>query len=88
MELIKNNPYRIVGLLVGATAREQTRQINRSNRLIDAEQELEDDFSFPALGKIIRTIESLADSASKLNLDSDKMNASLFWFYNGNPITD
>ena len=88
MQLIKSNPYRTVGLLVGATAREQARQIQRLNQFIDAEQEPEDDFSFPVLGKIIRTVDSVADSASKLNLDSDKMNASLFWFYNGNSITD
>lgn len=88
MQLIKSNPYRTVGLLVGATAREQTRQINRLNQFIEAEQEPEDDFSFPALGKIVRTVDNVTESASKLNLDSDKMNASLFWFYNGNPITD
>lgn len=88
MQLIKSNPYRIVGLLVGATAKEQVRQIKRLNQFIDAEQEPEDDFSFPALGKIVRTVDNVTDSASKLNLDSDKMNASLFWFYNGNPITD
>ena len=56
MNLINNNPYRTVGLLVGATAREQARQIQRLNQFIDAEQELEDDFSFPALGKINRTL--------------------------------
>lgn len=88
MQLIKSNPYRTVGLLVGATAREQGRQINKLKKLLDAEQEPEDDFSFPALGKIIRTVDNVTESASKLNLDSDKMNASLFWFYNGNPITD
>lgn len=88
MRLIKCNPYRTVGLLVGATAREQARQIKRLNQFIDAEQEPEDDFSFPVLGKIKRTVDSVTDSASKLNLDSDKMNASLFWFYIGNQITD
>ena len=88
MQLIKSNPYRTVGLLVGATAKEQVRQIKRLNQFIDAEQEPEDDFSFPVLGKIVRTVDNVTESASKLNLDSDKMNASLFWFFNGNPITD
>jgi len=88
MDLILNNPYRTVGLLVGATAREQTRQINRLKKLIVAEQELQDDFSFPALGRLTYTLESIDEAASKLNLDSDKINAALFWFWNGNPITD
>lgn len=88
MNTILNNPYRTVGLLVGSTAREQTRQINRLKKYIEAEQNPEDDFSFPALGDFHRTIESVEAAASKLNLDNDKINAALFWFWNGNPITD
>lgn len=88
MNLIKNNPYRTVGLLAGSTAREQTRQINRLKNYLAAEQDPQDDFSFPALGEIHRTLESVEDAASKLNLDNDKINAALFWFWNGNPITD
>ena len=88
MHLIKNNPYRTVGLLVGATAKEQERQIKRLKQFLDAEQEPQDDFSFPSLGKIHRTVDSVGDAASRLNLDSDKINAALFWFYKGNAITD
>jgi len=83
MHIIQNNPYRTVGLLVGATAREQERQVKRLKQFIEAEQDPQDDFSFPTLGHIHRTIESVTDAASKLNLDSDKMNAALFWFYDG-----
>lgn len=88
MNLIKNNPYRTVGLLVGATAKEQTKQISRLKKYIEAEQDPQDDFSFPALGEFHRTIDSVEEAASKLNLDNDKINAALFWFWNGNPITD
>lgn len=88
MNLIQNNPYRTVGLLVGATAREQDRQIKRLKQYIEAEQEPQDDFSFPILGNLNRTLENVEEAASKLNLDSDKINAALFWFWNGNPITD
>ena len=88
MQVIINNPYRTVGLLVGATAAEQRRQLTRLQRFIEAEQEPDSDFSFPTLGQLHRTIESVTEAASKLNLDIDKMNAALFWFYKGNPITD
>jgi len=89
MDIIKNNPYRILGLLAGATAKEQNRQISRLKQYIEAEQEPPtDDFSFSALGEFSRTTESLEEAASKLNLDEDKVNAALFWFWNGNPITD
>lgn len=88
MHIIQNNPYRIVGLLVGATAREQERQVKRLKQFIEAEQYPQDDFSFPTLGNLHRTLDKVNEAASKLNLDSDKMSSALFWFYKGNPITD
>jgi len=88
MNIIQRNPYRIVGLLIGATAAEQRRQMTRLQRFLEADQEPEDDFSFPTLGQIHRTLESVNEASSKLNLDSDKMSSALFWFYKGNPITD
>ena len=83
MHIIQNNPYRTVGLLVGATAKEQTKQISRLKKYIEAEQDPQDDFSFPTLGHLQRTLNSVEEAASKLNLDSDKINAALFWFYDG-----
>lgn len=83
MKIIQNNPYRTVGLLVGATAAEQRRQLTRLQRFLEADQEPEGDFSFPTLGHLHRTIDSVNEASSKLNLDSDKMNSALFWFYDG-----
>lgn len=88
MKLIKNNPYRTVGILVGSTAREQERQVKRLKQYIEAEQDQYNDFSFPILGELNRTVNSVTEAASKLNLDKDKLDAALFWFINGNPITD
>jgi hypothetical protein len=88
MNLIINNPYRILGILAGVPAREQERQTRRLKQYIEAEQETPVDCSFPILGTLHRTIESITDAVSKLNLDSDKINAAMFWFYNGNEITD
>lgn len=88
MNIIKNNPYRIVGILAGASTREQTRQVKRLKQFIEAEQEPQDDFSFSAIGNVKRTLTSVEEASSKLNLDNDKINAALFWFWNGNPISD
>ena len=88
MKIIKHNPYRIVGLLIGSTEREKQNQISRLKTLLEAEQEPEEDFSLQVLGSLNRTVDSVTDAAAKLNLDSDKMSAALFWFYKGNAITD
>lgn len=88
MKAVQNNPYRTIGMLVGATPREQERQVRRLKQFIEAEQDPADDFSFPKLGGGERKMEQVNDAISKLNLNSDKMSAALFWFWNGNPITD
>lgn len=91
MHIIQNNPYRTIGLLVGATAKEQQSNIRKIKMYIDAGQEIPYEIisnEFKTLGQVHRTIESVDEAASKLNLDSDKMSSALFWFYKGNPITD
>ncbi|MDR1793458.1 MAG: hypothetical protein LBR36_08500 [Bacteroidales bacterium] len=88
MNAIKNNPYRILGLLAGASQREITRQTNNLKKFIAAGAEMPSDFSFSALDNLHRTTEAIDNAISKLNLDDDKMFAALFWFWKGNEITD
>lgn len=88
MQVIKNNPYRTIGLLAGTSLKDQTRQANRLKQYVEAEQEVSDDFSFPVFGNVNRTINSIGDAVSKLNLNNDRMNAALFWFYNGSHIDE
>ena len=88
MKLVERNPFRILGLLVGATAREQGRQISRLRNYLEADQLPESDFSFSILGDLTRSVKLVDEAAAQLNLDSDKINAALFWFYKGNSITD
>jgi hypothetical protein len=88
MQAITNNPYRTIGLLAGASLKDQTRQANRLKQFVEAEQEVTDDFSFPALGKLNRTANSINDAVAKLNLNNDRINAALFWFYNGSHVDE
>lgn len=88
MQPIKNNPYRVIGLLAGATAPQQVRQINRLKQSIEAEVEPDEDFSFPVISKLHRTIENINNAAAKIHLESGKISAALFWFYKGNEIDD
>lgn len=88
MKLITHNPYRLLGLLAGSNARETERQTRRLIQYLEAEQEPQDDYSFPVMGHLIRKSSDVQDASSKLNQDIDKLRASLFWFYNGNSVTD
>jgi hypothetical protein len=88
MQQIDNNPYRVIGILVGASAPQQVRQINRLRQSIEAEVEPDEDFSFPVLGNLVRTLEIIDTAKAKIHLESGKIKAALFWFYKGNEIED
>lgn len=88
MNIIKNNPFRILGILVGTSTKEEHAKARKIKMYIEAEQEIPEDFSFPIIGNLDRSLENINDAISKLTLNNDRVNASLFWFYNGNTITD
>src|ERR1035437_2732267 len=91
MELIRSNPYRILGLLVGASATQLNRHITRMPKYIEADEEVPfefTEFDFNCMGSFQRTKENITEAASKISLDQDKMSAAMFWFYKGNAITD
>ena len=79
---IKNNPYRTLGILVGASARDVLSRTKKLRMYLEAEQEPDEDFSFPVLGALPRTTESVSEAPAKLNLNKDRVNAALFWFLN------
>jgi hypothetical protein len=88
MDIIKNNPYRIIGILVGTSTKDEHNKIKKIKMYIDAEQEVPEDFSFPILGELHRTLSNVNDAVSKLTLNKNRVEAALFWFYNGNEISD
>ena len=64
MHIIQINPYRKVGLLVGATAAQQNRHITPIPRFIDSGDTIPEEFtrySFPALGEINLTLQNASD---------------------------
>ncbi len=87
MLAIKNNPYRIIGLLIGASAREQLSRTKKLKMFLEVEQEPDEDFSFPVLGDLTRTADAISEVPARINLNQDRMNAALFWFIN-NGIAD
>lgn len=83
MDIIRNNPYRILGVLSNASRKD----IERNKSQIKAFAKVGRTPSFPydfenVLGKIERTEENLNDAISKLSFDKDKVAYGLFWFSN------
>jgi|GEM_PF-5009175 len=88
MDIIKNNPYRVIGILVGTSTKEEHNKIKKLKMYIDADQDVPEDFSFPIIGDLNRTIKNVDDAISKLNLNENRVKNSIFWFFKGNVSTD
>lgn len=81
MDIIRNNPYRVLGVLANASRKD----IERNKSQIKAFAKVGRTPSFPydfenVLGKVERTEECLNDAVSKLTFDKDKVAYGLFWF--------
>jgi hypothetical protein len=86
MELIKNNPYRIAGILSNATERELQKQKTKIKAYSKVGKEIKSDYDFQILGNIDRTEDSVNKAFSNVEQNQDKVNFSLFWFLNANPF--
>lgn len=89
MDIIRNNPYRTLGVLSSATRKD----IERNKSQIKAFAKVGKAPSFPydfenILGKVERTEESLNDAISKLSFDKDKVAYGLFWLCNASFVDE
>lgn len=86
MNIIKNNPYRIAGILSNVSTRELEQQRGKIRAFIKVGKEIKSDFDFQILGNISRTEEVVNQSFSNVEQNQDKVNYSLFWFLNASPF--
>lgn len=88
MNNIKDNPYRVLGVIANARMKEIQKNISRINSYLSIGKEITLLFDNDNFGSIIRN-ESTINSAKKmLQLDSNKLEHALFWFVNENEIDD
>lgn len=86
MDIIRNNPYRILGVLSNASRKD----IERNKSQIKAFAKVGRTPSFPydfeeSLVPVIRTEKSLNEAIGKLTFDKDKIAYGLFWFIDTMP---
>lgn len=88
MQFIKTNPFRVIGILIGTDRQEEIARIQTLKETAAVARLLNEDYSFSALGGFDSTFASVRDAEQKLNNTRSRLEASLFWFYNGNIKTD
>ena len=81
LDIVVNNPFRILGVAGNASAREIAANCTKIKRFSAAGRKV----SYPTdmeafIGEVVRTPEKIDDALSKINLQEDKIRYALFWF--------
>jgi len=80
MNIIKNNPFRILGLPANSSERELQKRIAIVKRFADVGQSKEFDYDFSFLGEFNRSIEEIQKASSRIEQTPQKVHNALFWF--------
>lgn len=88
MELLLENPFRVLGLPPTATERIISKRASDLSMYLEMgkEKEYENDFSF--LSPIKRTKETVERAVQQIELADQKLMHSIFWFHSGNSVDE
>ncbi len=82
MNIIIQNPHRILGVFTNSSQREINKNVTNIKRFADIGQTMDFDCDFPVLGNFIRDAESVQKASCQLELAKNKLINTLFWFIN------
>lgn len=86
MQLISQNPYRVIGIMANASARDITRQQNRIKAFTSVGKNITSDYDFNFLAELNRDADSIQQAFAQIQHNQNKVNHALFWFLNETPI--
>ena len=88
MLLIKNNPYRILGISLFDSEKEIQKKITKITRFTEVGKDVSFDYDLTNLIKIDRGLQNINNSKRKIENPLNKVLHSLFWFYQSNHIDE
>jgi hypothetical protein len=88
MDIIKNNPYRIIGILSNASAREIQAIKGKITAYAKVGKEIKSEYDFPFLDSIERDQNKIEKAFSAIQQSKDMLENSLFWFLNTNSFDE
>jgi tetratricopeptide (TPR) repeat protein len=88
MDIVKQNPYRVLGLLGSASERELQKQIAVIKRFSEVGKSKSFDSDFDFIGQVARATEDVQLAASKIEQAHKKVYYALFWFINVNQFDE
>jgi hypothetical protein len=88
MNIIRENPYRILGVTANATEKELKKQISILKRYAEIGKTKSFDYDFEFIGNFSRSAEDIQEASNKIEQSHNKLLYSLFWFVNKTPFDD
>jgi len=88
MDIIKNNPYRIIGILSNATAKEIQSRKGKITAYAKVGKQVTSDFDFPLFNSIEREHDKIEKAFSAIQQSKEMLENSLFWFLNTNSFDE
>jgi predicted nucleic acid-binding Zn-ribbon protein len=80
MNIIEQNPFRVLGLLGNSTEKELQKQIGTIKAFARVGKSKTFDYDFDLIGNLSRTTENVQLAACKIEQAQKKLHYSLFWF--------
>ena len=89
LDVIQNNPYRILGIYSNSPTKERVANHNRMKAFLKVGKPVSFPLDLPSiLPPISRTAENVADADAKLTLPNEQLRHAQFWFIKATPIDD
>jgi len=88
MELVLNNPFRVLGLPATASTRDITKRISDLETFAELGKAKSYPHDFPGLGALDRSLEAIKDAARKIEQAEGRLFHSFFWFRLGDSVDE
>lgn len=86
MKSINNNPYRIIGILAGATEKELQQRKSKIQAYARINKPIDSELDFSFLPFVERTPTVIEQAFSSIEQAQDRLDHALFWFVNATPM--
>ncbi|MGV0927483.1 MULTISPECIES: tetratricopeptide repeat protein [unclassified Empedobacter] len=82
MDLIQNNPFRVIGVLGNVSAKDLASRNSKIQAFARVGKEISSEFDFPFFSTVERSSSSIEKAFSDIEQNENKVKYSLFWFVN------
>lgn len=89
LDIIQNNPYRLLGIYSNSPTREKVANHNRLQAFLNVGREVSFPLDLPTLiPAITRNAEAISDADAQLTLPNEQLRHAQFWFMKATPVDD